>query len=76
MIGDGHSVGVSAEVVEDLLGTAEGALGIDDPLLSVQGVQKGSEQGPVGQLGTDRRNLELILIVELSEGMKEFALEQ
>ena len=52
MIGNGNSVGVSAEVVEDLLGTTEGALGKDDPLFAVQGIQQGSEQRSVGQLGT------------------------
>ncbi len=30
-VGDRHPMGVAAEVVEDLLGTAEGALGVDDP---------------------------------------------
>ena len=32
VVGDGDAVGVSAEVVEDVLGTGEGPLGVDDPL--------------------------------------------
>ena len=33
--GDGDAVGVAAEVAHDVLGAAEGALGVDDPVGSV-----------------------------------------
>lgn len=32
MVGDGHTVGISAHIVEDLLGAGEWSLGIDYPL--------------------------------------------
>ena len=32
VVGDGDSVGIAAEVVEGLLGSTEGRLGVDDPL--------------------------------------------
>ncbi len=38
MIGDGDAVGVAAEIVDDLGGAAEGALGVDDPALIGGGV--------------------------------------
>ena len=33
MVGDGDAVGVTGQVVENMFGTAEGWLGIDDPVL-------------------------------------------
>ncbi len=33
MVGDGDAVRVAGEIVENMLGSAEGWLGIDDPLL-------------------------------------------
>ena len=35
-IGDGNTMGVACQVLQDMLGTAERRLGIDDPLLSAQ----------------------------------------
>src|SRR5450759_1592898 len=35
-VADGHAMGVAAEVAKNLLGTAEGPLGIDDPACLVQ----------------------------------------
>jgi hypothetical protein len=34
MVGDGHPVGVAAEVMIGVLGTIERAVGVDDPLFS------------------------------------------
>ena len=36
MVGDGDTVGVAAEVADHFLGSAEGGLGIDDPVLAKQ----------------------------------------
>jgi hypothetical protein len=33
VVGDGYSMGIAGQVVEDMLGAAEGWLGIDDPVL-------------------------------------------
>jgi hypothetical protein len=33
MVGDGHAVGVAAEIAQDMGRTAEGRLGIDEPTL-------------------------------------------
>ena len=33
MVGDGHAIGVAGQVVKDVFGSAEGLLGIDDPVL-------------------------------------------
>ena len=36
MVGDGHAMGVAGEIAEHRMGTAEGGLGIDDPVLTEQ----------------------------------------
>jgi hypothetical protein len=33
MVGDGDAVGVAGQVVEHMVGSAEGWLGVDDPVL-------------------------------------------
>ncbi len=40
MIGNGHAMGVTAEVAQHLHGTAESGLGIDDPVMAVQAAEE------------------------------------
>jgi len=37
VIGDGDAMGVAGEIAEHRMGTAEGWLGVDDPVLTEQG---------------------------------------
>ena len=50
-VGDCHAVGVAAEIGEDLLGRAEGRLGIDDPVHFAQGFKSRREGPSLGQSG-------------------------
>jgi hypothetical protein len=43
MIGDGHAVGVAAEITENIFGATEGRLAIDHPVPPEQGAEEGSE---------------------------------
>jgi hypothetical protein len=43
VVGDGHAMGVAGEIAEHMMGTAEGGLGVDDPVLTEQGAQEGAE---------------------------------
>src|SRR5216684_9053470 len=43
MVGDGHAMGVAAQVLAHILGAAEGWFGIDDPVFSEQRPEPGSE---------------------------------
>ena len=36
MVGDGHAMGVAAQILQDILGATEGALEINHPVLSVE----------------------------------------
>jgi len=43
VVGDGDAVSVAGQVVKDVFWSAEGGLGIDDPVLLKQSAQKGDE---------------------------------
>jgi len=43
MIGDGYAIGVAAQILEHIVGPAEGRFGVDDPVLSKQWSEPGSE---------------------------------
>ena len=45
MVGDGDAMGVAGQVVENLFGTAEGWLGVDDPVLLGKLPEKVAEGG-------------------------------
>src|ERR1700746_1734197 len=60
MVGDGHTVSVAAEIVQQIFGATEGRFQVDHPVLSVQWPQPGSED-----LGL-RQKLQLSLEVELA----------
>jgi hypothetical protein len=40
MVGDGYAVGVAGQVVEDVFGSAERWLGVDDPVLREELLQE------------------------------------
>jgi len=44
MVGDGDTVGVTAEILEHILGAAEGWLGVDHPFFAKQRSQPGGEE--------------------------------
>ena len=45
VVGNGHAMGVAGEIAEHMMRTAEGGLGVDDPVLTEQGTQEGAEVG-------------------------------
>src|SRR6266581_1116134 len=49
MLESHEAMGVASEIAEHMMGTAEGGLGIDDPVLTEQGAQEGAEGLFVGQ---------------------------
>src|SRR5260370_28053836 len=75
MVGDGDTMGVTREIVQHMLGSAEGRLGIDDPVLLEQGAQEGGE----GLFVVERRALaaerELAVAKSASQSSDELAAE-
>ena len=43
VVGDGDPMGVAGEITKHMMGSAEGWLGIDDPVLTEKGSQEGTE---------------------------------
>jgi hypothetical protein len=62
MVGDGHAMGVAGEIAEHMMGTAEGGLGVDDPVLTEQGAQEGAERFLVGKWLKGSGEGELVLL--------------
>jgi hypothetical protein len=49
VVGDGHAMGVAGEIAEHMMRTAEGGLGVDDPVLTEQWAQEGAKGLLVGE---------------------------
>jgi hypothetical protein len=62
VVGDGHAMGVTGEIAEHMMGTAERWLGVDDPVLTEQWTQEGAERFLVGQGLKSSGESELVLL--------------
>ena len=49
MVRDGHAVGIAAEILQGVLGSAEGRFGVDDPIFAEERTQPGSEELGMGE---------------------------
>src|SRR5258708_38109427 len=49
MVGDGHAMGVAAEILQHILGATEGTSQVDDPVLSKQWPEPSSEDLGFGE---------------------------
>jgi hypothetical protein len=49
MVRDGHTVGVAAEILQHVLGSAKGWLGVDDPIFAEERTQPGGEGLGMGE---------------------------
>jgi hypothetical protein len=48
-VGDGDAVGIAAEILQDILGSAEVWFGLDDPIFAEERTQPGSEELGMGE---------------------------
>jgi len=51
MVGDGDAVGIAAEILQDVLGSAEGWFAVDDPIFAEERTEPGSEELGMGERG-------------------------
>ena len=49
MVGDGDAVSVAAEILQHVLGSAEGWFGVDDPMFAEERTQPGREELGMGE---------------------------
>ena len=73
MIGDGHAMGVAAEIAQHLHGSAEGGLGIDDPVVAVQAAEEFGELLRIGESGGRTGAAELVATVKTFQAGEELA---
>jgi hypothetical protein len=75
VVRDAHAVCVPAEILEDLLGSGEWALGVDYPVLSVQRVLQLVEAFRVRENRTRVLQPELAALIGIGESIEELAAE-
>jgi hypothetical protein len=75
LVGDGDAMGVAAEIVEDLLGSGEGRLDMDDPLLEASLVEKLVEANGMLELADRVGKIDLGVTIGLFQGVEEGLLE-
>ena len=76
MVGDGDAMGIAGEIVKHVLGSAEGRLGIDDPVLAEELVQEVAKVLLFDKRSARAMELELVLVGELLETGDELASEE
>jgi len=75
MVGDGNAVRIACEIVQNMLGTAEGWLGVDDPALAKELSEKSSKATQLDKTLKRAVKLELVLKKELLQSGCELAPE-
>ena len=66
VVGDGDAMGIAGEITQHMVGTAEGWLGVDDPVLTEQWAQEGAERFLVGKWLKGSGKSELVLLESAS----------
>src|SRR5262249_33985425 len=73
MVGDGHAMGVAAQILQHVCGAAEGMFQVDDPVLSVEWPQPGGEGFGLSEKLQVSMEVELAVTEGLFESVDEFA---
>jgi hypothetical protein len=71
-----NAMGIATEIAKHLLGSAERALGVDDPVLTVQGIEPTAKDLGVGQGSHAAPQGQLPGVVGFLHSGQEFATEQ
>ena len=75
-VGDGNAVGIAGQVRENMLGSAEGWFGIDNPLLGTKPTQQRVELTRIGEVCRGAEATELSGLVSLLEEGQHLAPEE
>ncbi len=73
MIGNGHAVGVATEIAQNLQGTTESGLGIDDPVVAMQAAEEFRELLRVGESGRGAGAAQLLTAMKSFQTGEELA---
>src|SRR5215510_2927198 len=72
MIGNGHAMGVAAQIAQNLPGSTKGLLGIDDPVLAMQAANQLCELARIGQRGGWSGAVKFLVAVEAFQTGQKF----
>ena len=75
-IGETDAMGVAPEVAEDLLGSAEGRLGVDDPARAIELVLHAGESRRIGERRGGAVEAERAALVESSQSREELSAKE
>src|ERR1039457_4289761 len=75
VVGDGHAVGVAAEVAQDMFGAAEGRLGVDVPVLVAKLLDQLIKQRRITERSGRTSEVEQALAVEMVKACEELVAE-
>src|SRR5271167_4478175 len=75
MIGNGDAVGVATEIAQHLQRTAEGGLGIDDPVMAMQAADEFRELLGVGKSGRGPGTVQFLTAMKSFQPGEELAAE-
>ena len=73
MVGDGHAMGVAAQILQHVFGAAEGAFGVDHPILAEQQSPPCSESFRLGKWSEVSMEVQLAILKSLFEAVGELA---
>src|SRR5215467_11418864 len=76
VVGDGHAMGVAAQIVHDVLGATEGRFQIDHPILSIEGPQPSGEDLGLRQQLQVSVEVQLAILKSLLERIDELAAKE
>jgi hypothetical protein len=76
MVGDGYAMGVAAEVLQHILGAAEGWFAVDDPVLAKQWPEPGGEDLGLSEQRQIAGQMKLVVLKSRSEAGDELAAKQ
>ena len=75
VVGDRHAMGVTAEVAQNMFGSAEGRLGVNVPALFVEFLEQLLESGPVAEVRRRASAIEHASAIEVAEAGEELVAE-
>jgi len=73
MVGDGHAMGVAAQILQHVFGAAEGAFGVDHPVLAEEQSPPRSESFRLGEWSEVSMEVQLAILKSLFEAVGELA---
>ena len=73
MVGDGHAMGVAAQILQHIFGATEGTFQVDHPVLSIQRSQPGGKDLGLREKFQVSVEVELAILKSLLESFDELA---